>query len=136
MASRTTLNKLNDATLVKNFHIWGKKAGVDTATIHDAFFTNAADMLIAKKALRLSYAKAVQQNTIKATLDEMLDRGLPKEIYLKYLNEAIDTGLIPVVGRSRVGGKLLQKEDILTEDDILEAIPDGFRTNRSWYGIG
>ena len=129
-------NHSNDATLVKQFHLWGRRKNVPTATIHDAFFTNAADLLEAKTALRASYARAVKQETIKATLDEMRARGLPKELYDKYLNEAIDIGLIPVVGRSRVGGKLLEAKDILTEEDILEQIPKGFKSNRSWYGIG
>lgn len=66
----------------------------------------------------------------------MLARGFPRELYNQYLNEAIDIGLIPVVGRSRVGGRLLEESDILTEADILEQIPTGFKTNRSWYGIG
>lgn len=129
-------NHSNDATLVKQFHIWGSKNNVDTATIHDAFFTNAADMLRAKQALRERYAKSLERNSIKLTLDEMRARGMPDELYYKYLNEAIDIGLIPVVGRSRIGGKILESSDILTVEDILENIPDGFKSNRSWYGIG
>ena len=66
----------------------------------------------------------------------MLARGLPKELYDKYLNEAIDIGLIPVVGRSRINGKLLTEEDILKATDILEELPPDFTSNRSWYGIG
>lgn len=57
-------------------------------------------------------------------------------MYDLYLNEAIDIGLIPVAGRSRVGGKLLEESDILTKEDILATIPKGFKNNRSWYGIG
>ena len=130
------MNHSNDATLVKNFHLWGSKNNIATATIHDAFFTNAGDLLKAKSALRKLYADAVEKNTIKATLDEMLARGLPKELYDKYLNEAIDIGLIPVVGRSRINGKLLTEEDILKASDILEELPPDFTSNRSWYGIG
>ena len=129
-------NHSNDATLVKNFHLWGHHTGIQTATIHDAFFTNAGDLLKAKSALRKLYADAVEKNTIKATLDEMLARGLPRELYDKYLNEAIDIGLIPVVGRSRINGKLLTEEDILKATDILEELPPDFTSNRSWYGIG
>lgn len=121
---------------MKQFHLWGSKNGVQTSTIHDAFFTNAADMLKARKALRETYAQAVEKQSIKATLDEMLRRGFPKALYDQYLNEAIDIGLIPVVGRSVVGGKVLTDADILTAAQILEAIPDGFRNNRGWYGIG
>lgn len=130
------MNHSNDATLVKNFHLWGSKSNTPTATIHDAFFTNAADMLKAKEALRQSYATALNANSVKKTLDEMLARGLPQDLYDKYLNEAIDTGLIPVAGRSVVGGRVLTEDDILKVDDILAPIPPGFTSNRSWYGIG
>lgn len=129
-------NHSNDATIVKRFHLWGKEAKIPTSTVHDAFVTNIADMVRAKDALREIYASAVENNSIKLTLDEMLARGLPRHLYEKYLNEAIEIGLIPVAGRSRVGGKLLTKKDILTKMDILADIPKGFRNNRSWYGIG
>jgi hypothetical protein len=129
-------NHSNDATLVKQFHLWGKKSNIQTSTIHDAFFTNAADMLDARKALRIIYANAVEKDSIKSTLDEMLARGFPRDLYDKYLNEAIDIGLIPVAGRSRVGGKILTKEDILTKSDILATVQENFKDNRYFYGIG
>lgn len=129
-------NHSNDATLVKQFHLWGKENGVPTSTIHDAFFANTADMLKARKALRKIYAKSLGRNVIQETLLEMRKRGLPKELYDMYLNEAIELGLIPIPGRSRVGGKLLTKEDILTVDQILKPVPDGFRTDYGWYGVG
>jgi hypothetical protein len=129
-------NHSNDATLVKQFHLWGKAAGVPTSTIHDAFFTNAAEMLKARRALRGIYAKALKADAVKATLDEMRARGLPKDVYDAFLKEAIESGLIPVPGRSIVGGRLLTKEDILTEEDILQAVPEGFRNDRGWYGVG
>ena len=129
-------NHSNDATLVKQFHLWGKKNNVGTSTIHDAFFTNAADLLKAKEALRKIYANTLTKNVVKDTLDEMLKRGLPREAYDRYLNEAIDIGLIPVAGRSRIGGKLVTEADILTAESILENLPRDFTSNRSWYGIG
>lgn len=129
-------NHSNDAVIVRQFHLWGRKNGVETSTIHDAFFTNTADLLKAKQAIRESYAEAVQTSPIRATLNEMKSRGLPRDIYNKYLEEAIQLGLIPVVGRSRVGGKLLTDTDILTHTDILENVPLGFDSNRGWYGIG
>lgn len=129
-------NHSNDATLVKQFHLWGRRSGVPTSTIHDAFFTNAADMLKARRALREIYANAVDKSPIKATLDEMLARGLPKELYDQYLNEAIDIGLIPVVGRSRVGGKVITEKDILYKHEVLQEIPSGFESNYGWYGVG
>jgi hypothetical protein len=129
-------NHSNDATIVKQFHLWGKKNQIQTSTVHDAFFANAADMLPARKALKEVYANALEANSIRATLDEMRARGLPKELYDKYLNEAIETGLIPVVGRSRINGKLMTKEEILTKEDILALTPENFKDNRYWYGIG
>lgn len=130
------MNHSNDATLVKQFHLWGLKNGVPTSTVHDAFFTNTTDMLKARAALRQIYSNALNANTIKDTLDEMYARGLPYEIYKKYLNEAIDIGLIPVVGRSRVGGKLLTDTDILLQKDILQKVPDSYKQDYGFYGIG
>jgi SPP1 gp7 family putative phage head morphogenesis protein len=129
-------NHSNDATLVKNFHIWGKQNNIQTSTIHDAFFTNAADMLKARRDLRKIYANALRNNVIKMTLDEMRKRGLPKSLYDQYLNEAIETGLIPVVGRSRINGNLITDKDILMREDILKEIPEDFFQDFGWYGIG
>jgi hypothetical protein len=112
------------------------KNGVSTSTIHDAFFANAADMLEARRALRQNYAKALDRNVIKMTLDEMLKRGLPKEIYDRYLEEAIEKGLIPTPGKSRINGKLMKDTDILLREDILQEIPEGFSTDYGWYGVG
>lgn len=127
---------LSDAFIVKRFHLWGRQNGVTTSTIHDAFFANAADMLKARNALRQIYAKTLERNVIKATLDEMKARGLPKEVYDKYLNEAIELGLIPVVGKSRIGGRLMKDTDILLREDILKEIPKGFSDDYGWYGVG
>ena len=109
---------------------------MQTSTVHDAFFTNAADMLRSREALKQIYAHSLEANSIKATLDEMYSRGLPRDMYNKYLNEAIDIGLIPVVGRSRIDGRLVSQADILTKEDILSPVPGQFKDNRYWYGIG
>jgi hypothetical protein len=93
-------------------------------------------MLKSRSALRKVYAESLKNNVILNTLNEMLDRGLPREIYEKYLNEAIDTGLIPVPGRSVVGGKVITVEDILTEKDILKEVPEHFDNDNYWYGVG
>lgn len=129
-------NHSNDAVIVKRFHLWGKANGIPTSTIHDAFFANAADMLAGRQALREIYAEMLKNNIILMTLDEMKGRGLPQELYDKFMNEAIDIGLVPVIGRSRVGGKLLTVEDILTTEDILQPVPEGFKTDYGWYGVG
>jgi hypothetical protein len=68
----------------------------------------------------------------------MLARGFPKELYDQYLNEAIDKGLIPVAGKSVVGGKTLTEKDILTKEDVMSEIPDPTKFEDDWgfYGIG
>jgi hypothetical protein len=129
-------NHSNDATLVKNFHLWGKKNNIATSTIHDAFFTNAAKMLEAREALRKLYGNVLSRNSIKATLDEMRARGLPKELYDAYMEEAIESGLIPVPGKSKIGGKVITKEDILKMEDIMEEVNDEFMEDKGWYGVG
>jgi len=129
-------NHSNDATIVKNYHLWGAKNNVMTSTVHDAFFSNVADMYASKVELRKIYANSVDKNTIKLTLDLLRKRGLPKEAYDKFLNEAIDKGLIPVAGRSKVGGKILTEKDILTKEDVLQEIRDDFwNDNFGFYGI-
>jgi SPP1 gp7 family putative phage head morphogenesis protein len=129
-------NHANDATLVKQYHLWGRKNNIPTATVHDAFMANAADLLKSRDALREIYANVLDKNVILDTLNEMRDRGLSKELYDKYLNEAIDIGLIPIAGRSVVGGKKLQESDILKKSDVLVKITHDFKGNHYWYGIG
>lgn len=129
-------NHSNDAVIVRKFHIWGRANDINTGTIHDAFFTNISDMLNAKGALRGIYGDLVETTPIEATLKEMRSRGLSWKLYFQYLNEAKDIGLIPVEGRSVVGGRVITKKDILTKEDIMTPIPVGFRSNKGWYGIG
>jgi hypothetical protein len=95
-------------------------------------------MIKARAGLRELYAEAVSKQSIKATLDEMHARGLPDELYQKYLDEAIDTGIIPVAGRSRINGVLLKESDILTEEHILSPIPEPskYDNDLGFYGIG
>ena len=131
-----TTNHSNDAVIVKKFHLWGKKNGIPTSTIHDAFFANAADMLKARNALRGIYAETLDNNVIKMTLDEMLARGLPRELYDQYLEEAISIGLIPIAGKSRINGVLMKESDILKKDDIIKEVPSDFKNDYGWYGVG
>ena len=70
------------------------------------------------------------------TLKELRRRGLSKELYKKYRQEAIDLGLIPVPGQSRVGGRIIDEGDILTKKDVLEPVEVDFTKDRGWYGIG
>ena len=112
-------NHMNDATIVRWFHLWGKKNRIQTATIHDGFFTNIADSVKAKFALRDMYAKAVEGDTLLNTLKAMRQRGLSEESYQKLL------------ARARADGLLSSKNGI-TAKEILAAIPEGW----DWYGIG
>ena len=131
-----TMNHSNDAVLVKKFHLWGKKNKVPTSTIHDAFFANAGNMLEARRALRQIYAESLDKNIILETLKEMRARGLPKHIYDKYLEEAIQLGLVPVPGKSKVGGRTLTDKDILKREDILKPVGENFDDDYGWYGVG
>ena len=128
-------NHSNDAVIVKKFHLWGRANKVPTSTIHDAFFTNSARMLEARKALREIYAESLDKNVIKMTLDEMRARGLPKDLYNKYMEEAVELGLIPIPGKSRIGGRLVKESDILRVEDILRDLPDDFKSDYGWYGV-
>jgi len=130
-------NHSNDAVFVKQLHLWGADAGIETSTVHDAFFHNIAHMITARKGLRQIYADALPKNVIKKTLDEMRARGMPYAVYKRNLDEAIELGLIPVAGRSRINGKLLTEDDILKESDILEGLQDPpYENDTAWYGIG
>lgn len=127
---------MNDAVIVKKFHLWGKSSGTATSTIHDAFFANAGDMLEARSALREIYAEVLDGNIVVQTLNEMRARGFPDDLYNKYMDEAIEKGLIPIPGKSIVGGKVLENKDILTKEDILQSVDENFDNDRYWYGVG
>jgi SPP1 gp7 family putative phage head morphogenesis protein len=129
-------NHSNDATIVKNFHLWGSREGIETATVHDAFFTNIADMLKGRKALRKIYADTLEVNIIEEVLKEMRARGFPKELYDKYMEEAIEKGLIPIPGKSKIGDKVLTEKDILKIEDILQEVKEDFSEDYGWYGVG
>jgi SPP1 gp7 family putative phage head morphogenesis protein len=129
-------NHSNDAVIVKRFHMWGADNNIPTSTIHDAFFTNIADMLQGREALRDIYAETLKQNVVLNVLNEMKARGLPEELYQKYLEEAIDKGLMPIAGKSKIGGKIVTEDDILKPKDLLKAIPQDFKQDLYWYGVG
>ena len=112
-------NHMNDATLVRQFHLWGRKNNVATGTVHDAFFTNIGYSLRAKVALRKIYADAVEGETMLKTLQAMRARGLSEASYQSLLKRAIRDGLI-------------NPKNPLTSKEILAPIPPGW----DWYGIG
>jgi len=112
-------NHSNDATIVRRFHLWGRKNGVGTATIHDAFFTNIGVARQAKDALRTIYADALGGDTIRNTLKEMRKQGLSRKSYNELLRKAKEQGLI-------------DPENKITRQDILAPL----RSGEDWYGIG
>ena len=112
-------NHMNDASIVRQFHLWGRRNGVFTATIHDGFFTNLADSTRAKFKLREIYADAVEGDTLRKTLNQMRREGMSRESHRALIKEAIDLGL-------------LDPKDGITAKDILEEIPEGW----DFYGIG
>ena len=112
-------NHMNDASIVRQFHLWGRRSGVETATIHDAFFTNIGDAAKAKAALREIYADALEGNTIEETLKALRKEGLSRETYNKLRQQAIEDGLINPPNK-------------ITRKDVLAPIPSGM----DWYGIG
>jgi hypothetical protein len=112
-------NHMNDATIVRQFHLWGANNNVSTATIHDAFFTNIGDVDEARAALREIYADAVESETIRNTLLAMKKQGMSEETYQMLLRRAKEDGLI-------------DPPNAVTREDVLAAIPKGW----DWYGIG
>lgn len=112
-------NHMNDASIVRRFHLWGRKNGVETATIHDAFFTNIGQAAKSKVALREIYAEALEGDTIEKTLLALKDEGLSTQTYNYLRQKAIEDGL-------------LNPQNKITRKDILAPIPKGM----DWYGIG
>ncbi len=112
-------NHMNDASIVRQFHLWGYKNKVETATIHDAFFTNIGLADKAKGALREIYADSLDGNTIEETLKALKREGLSDKTYRELRAQAIQDGLIDPPNK-------------ITRKDVLSPIPKGM----DWYGIG
>jgi hypothetical protein len=112
-------NHMNDAAIVRRYHLWGRKNGVETATIHDAFFTNIGQAAKSKVALREIYADALEGDTIEKTLLALREEGLSRATYNSLRQKAIQDGLI-------------NPRNKITRKDILAPIPKGM----DWYGIG
>ena len=113
-------NHSNDAAIVRQFHLWGRRNNIPTATIHDAFFVNMADAGKAKTALRKIYADAVRSESVIETLKEMRKEGMSQKTYNELIRRAEREGII------------LPKEDRLTYEEVLRPLAEG----EEWYGIG
>jgi adenosine/AMP kinase len=110
---------MNDASIVRLYHLWGRANNVETATIHDAFMTNIVNAQKSKQALREIYATATEADVIRKTLKVMRDQGLSRESYLNFIKLAQEKGL-------------LDSPNQLTKEDILQALRPGY----DFYGIG
>jgi SPP1 gp7 family putative phage head morphogenesis protein len=108
---------MNDASIVRMFHLWGKKNGIQTGTIHDAFFVNLNHLDDSVQTLLEIYAKASQAHQIENTMLAMLKEGMTKSSYNELLATARELGLI---------GQTLDPNEILR-------IPNA---NESRYGFG
>lgn len=112
-------NHMSDASIVRQYHLWGRKNNIDTATIHDAFMTNVALAKKSKDALREIYGNAAEADILRKTLRAMRDEGMSRQSYEKFLRKAKEMGL-------------LDPSDPLTKKEILQEIKEGF----DFYGIG
>ena len=65
---------------------------MDTATVHDAIVQNINELPAGIDAMFRTYAKARDFNNVKATMDKLLEEGLPLELYKSYMEEAARLG--------------------------------------------
>jgi hypothetical protein len=85
-------NHALDASLVRGYHLEGRRLGLDTATVHDAIVMNINELDDGVDAMFRVYGKARDFNNIKATLDKLKEEGLSKQLYDKYMKEAHELG--------------------------------------------
>jgi SPP1 gp7 family putative phage head morphogenesis protein len=77
----------DDASVVRQMHLWGRRAGVPTSTIHDAAALNINEIELLLVEQREIYKRFAEFPKIKATLDALREEGFPDELYFKYLKE-------------------------------------------------
>jgi SPP1 gp7 family putative phage head morphogenesis protein len=82
----------DDASVVRRLHLWGRRVGVPTSTIHDAAALNINDIDPLLKEVRNIYRDFSKYPKVKKTLDALREEGLPDELYYKYLREAEQLG--------------------------------------------
>lgn len=107
----------NDASIVRQFHLWGRRNSIPTTTIHDAFFTSITHLDTVSETILAIYADAAGSRQIERTLEAMRSAGLPREVYERFLEEARELGMV---------GNPLTKEEILRD----------LRPGESRYGLG
>lgn len=82
----------DDASVVRQIHLWGRRAGIPTSTIHDAAALNINEIDPLLSEVRNIYKTFSMYPKVKKTLDTIRAEGLPDELYFKYLKEAEDLG--------------------------------------------
>jgi hypothetical protein len=110
-------NHALDASLVRGYHLEGRKLNMGTSTIHDAIFQNINELPEGINAMFRVYARARESNNIRKTMDALLADGLPRELYNSYLAEAERLGFF---------------DKGFTPEEILAPLKPGFDR----YGFG
>jgi len=82
----------DDASVVRQLHLWGRRTGTPTSTIHDAAALNINEIEPLLTEVRDIYKRFASYPKVKNTLDALRADGLPDELYFKYLKEARDLG--------------------------------------------
>jgi len=113
-------NHSQDGSIVRMFHLWGRKNKVPTATVHDEWFVNLSDATKSKAALRKIYADTLDRNVLLETLEVMRKEGLTQESYDRLLEKAKREGII------------VPKVEQLSKEEVLAPLEEGF----DFYGVG
>jgi hypothetical protein len=82
----------DDASVVRQIHLWGRKSGTPTSTIHDAAALNINEIEPLLVEVREIYKRFSKYPKVKETLDLMRKEGLPDDLYYKYLREMESLG--------------------------------------------
>lgn len=85
-------NHALDASLLRMYHLEAARRGIGSASIHDAIFHNIAELDEGVEMFFGAYARARDFNNIQATLDALLEAGLPREDYRNFVREAAELG--------------------------------------------
>ena len=84
----------NDASVVRRFHLWGRRTNTETATIHDAVFVHANDVPLSIYELNKIYAEFTDSNHFLSNLDNLRRSGLSRESYNEFLEDARRLGFL------------------------------------------
>ena len=102
-------NHALDATAVRQFHLWGRRNNVDTATIHDAIYVHASDVDQSINALNQIYSNATDSDQFRKNLRNLRRSGLSESSYREFLDEAQQLGLF---SDQFVGSDIIRQPDL------------------------